>query len=167
MQKDSLIHTLVLGLGSNQGDSKSILENAYCLLQFEIGKTVSISSFYSTQPWGNPNQPDFLNAAMILETQLSPQDCLLAIQQIENKLGRIRNEKWGIRTIDIDVLFYDNLILKQKNITIPHPEIENRNFVLHPLEEICPDFKHPILKKSISELLLLCNDTCEIKKIVC
>lgn len=158
-------NTLILGLGSNQGDSKSILENAYYLLQSEIGKIISISSFYSTQPWGNPNQPDFFNAAMMLETELSPKDCLLAIHQIENKLGRIRKEKWGIRTIDIDVLFYDNLILKQKNITIPHPEIENRNFVLHPLAEICPNFIHPIFKKTISELLLLCDDTCVIKKI--
>lgn len=165
MQKDSFLHTITLSLGSNEGNSKLILENACRLLQSEIGKLASISAFYSTKPWGNPNQPDFLNNALILQTEFSPQECLLIIQKIEIELGRIRTEKWGKRTIDIDVLFYDNLTINEKNITIPHPEIENRNFVLQPLAEICPYFIHPILNKTIKELLLVCKDESEVIKL--
>lgn len=158
-----MLHTVILGLGSNEGDSKSTLKNAYNILQSEIGKTVSISSFYTTQPWGNLNQPDFINSVIVLETAHCAKKCLLIIQNIEKKLGRIRTQKWGKRILDIDILFYDDLILKNHNLTIPHPQIENRKFVLQPLVEICSNFIHPVLKKSLYELLIICKDNSRVK----
>ncbi|MEY4875951.1 MAG: 2-amino-4-hydroxy-6-hydroxymethyldihydropteridine diphosphokinase, partial [Bacteroidota bacterium] len=116
------------------------------------------SSIYRTKAWGNENQNDFLNQCLIIETELSAESCLQKILLIEQNLGRKREEKWGPRTIDIDILFFNSEIVDKPNLQIPHPYLHLRRFTLAPLHELIPDFIHPILKKNISELLLHCKD---------
>lgn len=147
-------HRAYIGLGSNMGDSASILSQAADKLSNESHtRVLNLSSIIKTKPWGNENQPDFLNSACLLETTLEPQALLLFLQGIENAMGRERKEKWGPRTLDLDILFYDNDIIAAKALTVPHPYISERLFVLEPMNEIAPYFVHPSLNKTIKELL--------------
>ncbi len=145
-----------LSLGSNQQDRLSNIQQAVSLLAIsnEI-KIVKTSSFYETEPWGNKNQPWFVNAVLALDTTFSPVELLNYTKSIENKLGRVRkdSEKWGQRTIDIDILMYDDKILSfGKELIIPHPLIHLRAFVLVPMLELKADLVHPVFDKTFSQL---------------
>lgn len=143
-------------LGSNLGDRAQLLEKALTLLNKEIGNLVSRSSFYETEPWGFSSNHPFLNACCLCETKLSPLEVLHRTQQIEKELGRKRkskNKKYHDRPIDIDLLLCDDLTINTKELTIPHPFMQERRFVLEPLKEIAPDVIHPVLHISISKML--------------
>ncbi len=146
------LETVYLSLGSNLGDRKEILEKAIVLLNEKVGVVVKQSKDYETAPWGVTDQPDFLNLAIEIRTPLKPLEVLEQTQSIENQLGRVRKEKWGARLIDIDILFYGNQIIDEPNLKVPHPLIQERDFVLSPMVEITPDFVHPVLGKTILEL---------------
>lgn len=144
-----------LSLGSNKGNRISYIQQAASMLSDCSGiKILQTSTFYETEPWGNKNQNWFLNAVLEAEVEVSPEELLLICNNVENKLGRNRaqEEHWGERTIDIDILFYDNLIINTQNLTIPHSYLHKRAFVLVPLLELIPDFVHPVLKKTMLEL---------------
>ena len=152
-------------LGGNLGDRKMLIANAEDELRKQIGDIVLKSSLYETKAWGKEQQPNFLNKALGINTKLNAFEILKIIQNIEVKLGRKRVEHWGSRTMDIDILFYENEIIDTEDLKIPHPLINMRKFVLSPLLEIIPDFIHPGLKKSVKELYLICEDKLEVTKI--
>ncbi|HLP95708.1 MAG TPA: 2-amino-4-hydroxy-6-hydroxymethyldihydropteridine diphosphokinase [Saprospiraceae bacterium] len=147
-----------LSIGSNIGDRAGNLKNAIGLIEKFIGKIAKRSHVYETQPWGEPNQDAFLNMVIMINTSLEPRDILEKITKIERELGRERKEKWGPRTIDIDILFYGKRIIRDKGLEIPHPELHKRGFVLVPMMEIAPDFEHPVLNMQIDELYMECGD---------
>ncbi|MFA5046473.1 MAG: 2-amino-4-hydroxy-6-hydroxymethyldihydropteridine diphosphokinase [Paludibacter sp.] len=144
-----------LGLGTNLGEKERNLHDAVSALGFEVGNVLRLSAFHGSLPWGFESPNDFLNAVVLIETNLSPSKLLNKTQEIEKNLGRIKksNVNYTDRIIDIDILFYDNLIIEQPKLKIPHPLIMERDFVLIPLAEIAPDLIHPVLKKKIFELL--------------
>jgi 2-amino-4-hydroxy-6-hydroxymethyldihydropteridine diphosphokinase len=153
-------------LGSNMGARLQLLETAIKNINQRIGEVVEKSSIYETAAWGKTDQPGFLNIAIAVNTLLSPLEVLTKALDIESQLGRIREEKWGARLIDIDIIFYGNDIVNiPDQLQIPHPEMHKRKFVLEPLVEIAPDLQHPILNKSLSELLLELSDHLEVTKI--
>lgn len=162
LKNKETLKTVFLSLGSNIGDSKLNISNAYHFIESQIGKMVSVSAFYKTQPWGNKNQTYFLNSVCEVSTFLSPIECLNTIHEIEKKLGRSRNSKWEARIIDIDILFYENQIINDIWLTIPHPYISERKFVLQPLTEIAPNFVHPVYNKNIETLLSQTPDKSEV-----
>ena len=144
-------NTVTIALGSNIGDRQKNLANA----KKQIKKFVTIekkSSIYETDPVDYENQDKFLNQVIIGKTKYSPQETLKKLQTIEKKMGRIKKITKGPRIIDLDILFFNSETLNTKNLIIPHPEIQNRRFILKPLTEISPNFIHPTLKKSIKEL---------------
>ncbi len=159
-----MTHKVFLLLGSNLGNRFEVLLKAQKEISSSVGTVVNESSIYETLAWGIENQPDFLNQVLLVETHLSPQELLVAINEIEQDLGRVRHQKWGERLIDIDILYYENQIINTNNLIIPHPEIINRKFTLVPLVEIAPDFVHPGLGNTQEELLKVCSDELEVKK---
>jgi deoxyguanosine kinase len=156
-------NTAVLHLGSNLGDRRQHLAEARRLLQLRCGNIIRSSALYETDPWGPADQPDYLNQALVLETALSSDLLLREIQKIENEEGRERSIHWGPRTLDIDILFFNREIISQPNLSIPHPRISERRFVLVPLAEIIADYLHPESGKSIKELLDECPDAGEVR----
>ena len=152
-------------LGGNLGDRKMLIAYAEDELRKQIGDIVLKSALYETKAWGREQQPNFLNKALVINTKLNAFEILKIIQNIEIKLGRKRLEHWGTRTMDIDILFFEQEIIDTEDLKIPHPLINMRKFVLSPLLEIIPDFIHPGLKKSIKELYLICEDKLEVTKI--
>ncbi|MEI8053156.1 MAG: 2-amino-4-hydroxy-6-hydroxymethyldihydropteridine diphosphokinase [Bacteroidota bacterium] len=158
------MHKAYLLLGSNIGDSKKNIAIANKEIEKQIGKTLRSSSVYATAAWGNKDQPDFLNQIIIINTIHEPLYLLQLILAIEKKMGRIRTQKNAPRTIDIDILFFDKLIINQPNLIIPHPLISERNFVLVPMNELSPQFIHPHYNKTIHEMLLKCKDRLTVKK---
>lgn len=147
--------TVYLGLGTNLGNKEANLRIAIYKLQERIGKQVSLSSFYETAPWGFESDHSFLNAAIGLETSLSPIEILHITQEIEKELGRTKksvNGSYSDRLIDIDILLYDTLVLQTPELTIPHPLMTERDFVMNPLIEIAGNVIHPTRQKTLSEL---------------
>ena len=142
--------TVYLGLGTNLGDKEANLRTAIYKLQERIGKQVSLSSFYETAPWGFESDHSFLNAAIGLETNLPPIEILHITQEIEKELGRTKKSVNGL--IDIDILLYDTLVLQTPELTIPHPLMTERDFVMNPLIEIAGNVIHPTRQKTLSEL---------------
>ncbi len=142
-----------IALGSNLGDSRTILENALIAIAHTPGITLqSQSSWYQTAAVGPP-QPDYLNGCAILEVERSPQELLEILLQIEVKFGRVRRERWGPRTLDLDIILFDDLVLDLPNLHLPHPQMSFRAFVLVPLAEIAPTWIEPISGKAIAELV--------------
>jgi 2-amino-4-hydroxy-6-hydroxymethyldihydropteridine diphosphokinase len=160
------MNKVYLGLGTNLGDRKRNLRDAIERIEEHIGKILNSSSVYETAPWGLEAETDFLNMVIEVETALSPTELLKKIFEIESKLGRERTQdRYSSRIIDIDILFYDDLIVDQKGLKIPHRLIHERRFVLAPLSEIAPDLVHPMQKKSIKVLLEECRDRTKIVKL--
>jgi 2-amino-4-hydroxy-6-hydroxymethyldihydropteridine diphosphokinase len=153
------MNTVYIQLGSNIGERESFITKSMHKVEDDIGKIITASSIFETTAWGNENQNNFLNSVIEIKTPFDAFTILQKSQEIENNLGRERSDQWGERTIDIDILFYNNKIINTKELTVPHPLIQKRKFVLVPLSEIAPNYMHPILKKNISTLLSECKDT--------
>jgi 2-amino-4-hydroxy-6-hydroxymethyldihydropteridine diphosphokinase len=151
--------------GGNEGDRILHMQQARTNIELICGRILQISSLYETAPWGKKDQADFLNQVLLIETNMSPGELLESILSIEENLGRKRTVKNAPRTIDIDILFYNRQVIDQPGLCIPHPRIAERRFVLEPMNEISPDYVHPVLDKSIGQLLLECTDELEVKKI--
>lgn len=145
------MHKVYLALGANVGDKKKNLKAVIGLLKEKI-KNIEVARIYETKPWGFKEQDNFLNTALIGSTSLSPLQLLKFVKDIEKKIGRIKRFRWGPREIDIDILFYNNLIFKNKILEIPHPRLHERDFVLKPLMDLDPNFVHPGLNKTIKKL---------------
>lgn len=159
------MQTVYLLLGSNLGDRNAYLKEALQQLEKSVGRVIRTSSVYETQSWGVANQPDYLNQVVEMETLFLPDKILEKTQYIEENLYRERTKKWDSRTIDIDVLFYGTEIIDLPNLKIPHLQIQNRLFTLVPLNELIPNFVHPILNKTIQELRQEVSDELLVKKI--
>ncbi len=153
-------------LGSNSGDKFQLIRDALTLLEERAGRIKMISSLYETAPWGFESKEMFINQVAVFETPLLPHAFLQICQETEHALGRIRTAhvRYASRTIDIDILFCESLIIRSPELTVPHPRLQERNFVLVPLEEIMPDFEHPVLHKKISVLLSESPDSLAVKK---
>jgi 2-amino-4-hydroxy-6-hydroxymethyldihydropteridine diphosphokinase len=152
-------------LGSNLGDRNLFLQKAITHIEIDIAPVIKASAIYETQSWGKSDAPDYLNQVVVLKTDLSARAILDKILNIEIILGRKREEKWGSRTIDIDILFYGSVIIEEVGLHIPHPELHKRRFALAPLNEIAPVFIHPVLNKNISTLKNNLQDNLIVKKI--
>jgi len=159
------MHTAYLLIGGNIGDRHFNLQDAARMIEEYCGDIISISSIYETAAWGFTDQPAFLNQVLVLNTELEPEELMHQLLTAEVKLGRVREQKMGPRTIDIDILLIDDLILQTEHLTVPHPFLHQRRFALTPLAEVAPTRKHPILLKTISELLTDCPDTLAVTKI--
>lgn len=152
-------------LGSNLGNSVKYLSDASDLISLRVGIIKRASSLYQTASWGKHDQPDFINQVIALETELNPAELLKSILTIELELGRERNEKWGSRTIDIDILLYGDQIINESDLKIPHPFLHERRFCLEPLCEIAPKLIHPSLNRPLVDLLDDLSDGLLVKKL--
>jgi 2-amino-4-hydroxy-6-hydroxymethyldihydropteridine diphosphokinase len=150
-------------IGGNIGDRESFLHKSIESIELHCGKILKKSMVYETQAWGKTDQDPFLNQVLKISTELSPQELLKKILGVEKELGRIRDEKYGARTIDIDILYFGDEIISEAALTIPHPRIAERRFVLIPLAEIAQKFIDPIHQQSIETLLKNCNDKLEVR----
>jgi 2-amino-4-hydroxy-6-hydroxymethyldihydropteridine diphosphokinase len=160
------MNTVYLLLGGNAGDRMQMLTIALQQLEQACGHITERSHIYETAAWGLEDQPSFLNMAVCVHSVLSPTDFLQAIQLIENDAGRQRDIKWGQRTLDIDILFYNQDVINTPDLVIPHPFLRERMFALAPLSEIAPQLMHPALHKTIEGLKNECTDTLPVKQIV-
>lgn len=152
-------------LGSNLGDREGYLQKAIGLIEAELGRVTQKSSIYETEAWGKTDEPNYLNQVVRINTTLSARQVLEKVLQIETKMGRIREEKWGSRIIDVDILFYGQDIINEPGLIVPHPELHNRKFTLEPLNEMVSDLQHPVLKKSIFQLKSELKDDLIVKKL--
>jgi|TARA_B100001971_G_C18259752_1_gene585586 2-amino-4-hydroxy-6-hydroxymethyldihydropteridine diphosphokinase len=143
---------IAIALGTNQGNKKANIKTAVEKIN-EIAKVVKVSRIYQTEPIGTKDKEFFLNAAVQVETNFTPEGLLKKLLAIEESMGRIRKEKNGPRIIDLDLLFYNNEIIKKHGLTVPHPRIKERFFVLDPLNDLDPEFIHPVLNESMKQLL--------------
>lgn len=156
------MNTAYLLLGTNLGERSKNLLNAISYLEQSVGTITKKSSVYETEPWGKREQNDFLNMAVEIQIEFSVKELLGNILSIEKLMGRERKEKWDERIIDIDILFFNDEVIAEENLTVPHPFLHQRKFTLVPLNEIASLFFHPVLKKTIQELLKQCKDDGEV-----
>ncbi len=147
-------HKVYLSIGSNMGNREQYIAGAVeALKQEELVRVEKVSELLTTKPYGGVEQQDFLNGAIAISTQLSPEELLELLHKIEAAADRKRELRWGPRTLDLDIVFYDKLIYESEDLIIPHVDMENRYFVLKPLSELIPNYRHPILGKTVSQLL--------------
>jgi 2-amino-4-hydroxy-6-hydroxymethyldihydropteridine diphosphokinase len=158
------MNTAYLLIGGNLGDRAAYLQEAVKHIEARCGSITGTSSIYETAAWGNTNQPAFYNQAIKIITPLSPASLLDQLLAIELEMGRVRTQKYGPRTIDLDILMIDDKVLDTPALTIPHPQLQNRRFALLPLFEMAPSLLHPIFNKTVSELLVNCTDTLDVQK---
>ena len=151
-------------IGGNMGDRMANLTLAKNMIQDQIGSIQIASSIYETAAWGYTNQPDFLNQVILVETELEANLLMQNLLTIERKMGRERDIPMGPRTIDLDIIYYNNDIINNNFLTIPHPKIAERRFVLMPLVEIAAEYIHPILNKNNNTLLKECGDSLSVYK---
>ncbi len=160
------MHEVFLGIGGNVGNKHDNFDKVYTFIQNELGEITKSSSIYETPPWGFDAKENFWNQVLIVETEFSPEELLRKIAGIEILFGRERESgKYISRQMDIDILYFDELVMKTENLTIPHQQIQKRLFVLVPLAEIAPGFVHPLLKLTSLEMLKNCGDSSVIKKV--
>lgn len=160
------MHQVFLGLGGNLGNKQQNFEKVKLYIKKEIGEIVEQSSVYETPPWGFLAKEDFWNQVLLVKTKHQPDELLATIQKIENLFGRNRDAGYYVsREMDVDVLYFDDLSFTSDNLIIPHPKIEHRLFVLVPLNEIAPAYKHPVLEMTNRQLLEKCKDESSIKRI--
>ena len=143
---------IYIAMGSNIGDTVKNLKDALALMDKKGLKIITVSDFITTKPYGVTDQPDFLNAAAEIRTEKSPTELLELLLQTEQEMGRKRLRRWGDRNIDLDLLLYDNRVIDLPELKVPHPDMQNRDFVLRPLAQIAPAAVHPILGKKIEQL---------------
>ena len=158
-------HLAYISLGGNIGNTLEIFQNALQAIEKDLGKIIQKSSIYQTAAWGKEDQNDFLNQVILLETPLDAKLLLDSLLTIELNLERKRIQQWGPRTIDLDLLSFDQVIIQTEHLYLPHPRIQERKFVLIPLVELDPTWEHPMLRKSASELLDNCTDQLKVKKL--
>lgn len=158
------MNNVYLLIGGNVGDRRENLQQAIIALNQTCGEIVRQSAIYETAAWGKTDQQAFLNQALLLVTRFTAPELLQHTLEAENLLGRVRQERYGPRIIDIDILFFNNDIVREPALTIPHPEVQNRRFALVPLHELAPGLVHPVLQKTIHELLEECKDELEVKE---
>jgi len=156
---------VVLLLGSNMGDSLACLKTAIHHIENRLSPIIMASSLYKTAAWGKVNQADFYNQVVAIKSSLTPEEILTITLDIEMQMGRERIEKWAERVIDIDILFYGNEIIDNPNLKVPHPYLHVRRFTLIPLQEILPQFVHPVFNKTIDTLLDNCSDIGKVEKL--
>lgn len=161
-----MTQNLFLSLGGNLGNTREIFEGAYPHIEKKIGKIAVYSSIYQTEAWGPIPQADFLNQVLLVTTTLKPEACLTELLEIERQFGRERKERWGPRTLDLDILYYGDVIIAASDLSIPHPRIAERKFILTPLAEIAPLFEDPTSRKSMAALLAACADESQVNRSV-
>ncbi len=160
------MHKVFLGIGGNIGNKADNFNKVYTFVKNELGKIAKRSSVYETPPWGFSADENFWNQVLIVETELSPNELLQKIAEIENQFGREREiGKYNSREMDIDILYYDDIFIETETLIIPHPRIHQRKFVLVPLNEIAPDFKHPLFRLTSFQMLENCRDESVILKL--
>lgn len=159
------MHTVYLLLGANLGDRAAMLQRALEAIQVDLGPVLKQSALYETAAWGITDQPAFLNQVLKVLSVFPAEEILEKTQAIENRLGRVRREKWGSRVIDIDLLYVDDIMLNSETLTVPHPFLHERRFTLVPLAEIEPEFVHPVFHKTNRQLLAECADESDVKKL--
>lgn len=159
------MNKLYLLLGSNKGNSRQQLGIAAKQINKKIGKVTRKSKLYQTAAWGKTDQPDFLNQVIVVESGTDAITCIKTILEIEAEMGRIRTRKNAPRIIDIDILYFNKEVIDLPQLQVPHPALPLRRFVLIPLNELSPNFIHPVLHKTNHQLLLICPDKLDVKKI--
>lgn len=146
-------HDAYIAMGSNMGDKKAYMKHGVdALVQSKDFRVKAVSKFIETEPYGVKEQDNFLNGCMVAETLLTPEELLAFLQGVERSVNRVREGKWGPRTLDMDIIFYDDLVIDSDNLKVPHMDMHNRDFVLVPLQQIAPNYCHPVLHKTIDML---------------
>lgn len=167
-RKSSSMVTCYVLFGSNKGDRFVLFDKAYTFINNRCGRVTGVSSFYESEPWGFKARNWFLNCLLMLETELPADELMTALLQIESELGRVRRpgkRGYTSRTVDLDLIYYGTETIDSKVVTVPHPRLHLRRFVLVPLCELCPDFVHPVFHLTNRELLAQCEDALEVRKI--
>ena len=162
----SIMKKVILLCGGNKGNRAYYMDSARRMIEQAIGKILQVSAIYESAPWGFQAEQNFYNQVVVVETRLAPMAILKKIWEIEKKLGRIRvGNQYSSRTIDIDILFYEQEIIDTPDLVVPHPQLHQRRFTLTPLAEILPDWIHPKFNQSISVLLKQCTDSSSVEVI--